>query len=54
MLEDEEVGDDFLQPIKSQGVYEITVQSMAIDATVSIGDARDSIAEYDVDGANDG
>ncbi|MGW8193231.1 MAG: mechanosensitive ion channel domain-containing protein [Desulforhopalus sp.] len=30
MLEDEELGDDFLQPLKSQGVYEITNSVMVI------------------------
>mgnify|MGYP000629807311 CR=1 FL=1 len=30
MLEDPEIGDDFLQPVKSQGVYEITNSVMVI------------------------
>ena len=32
MLEDEELGDDFILPIKSQGVYEITNSVMVIRA----------------------
>lgn len=32
MLEDEELGDDFIRPIKSQGVYEITNSVMVIRA----------------------
>jgi len=30
MIQDEEFGDDFLQPVKSQGVYEITNSVMVI------------------------
>ena len=30
MLQDEEFGEDFLQPVKSQGVYEITNSVMVI------------------------